>query len=89
MANYPGHLNDDLSLRRIELRERGIYTFPDGEEFVASVARGGGYALYDLQVWKRYGMPDYEIDAKGRMTHVGQSTHWRIEDLTDTGRTAD
>ncbi|HYY57242.1 MAG TPA: hypothetical protein VE842_07890 [Pyrinomonadaceae bacterium] len=78
-----------MSSKRVDLRERGIYTFPDGEEFVASVARGGGFALYDPQVWKRYGVPDYEIDAKGRMTHVGQSTHWCIEDLTDTGRTAD
>ena len=72
----------------IELRERGIYMLPDGDEYVASVARGGGFALYDLQVWKRYGLPDYEIDARGRMTCVGQSTHWRVEDLTDTGRTA-
>lgn len=75
-------------MQKIELRERGIYSLPDGDEFVASFARGGGYALYDLQIWKRYGMPDYEIDAKGRMTKAGQSTPWRVEDLKDTGRTA-
>jgi hypothetical protein len=28
---------------------------------------GAGYALYDPQVWKRYGLPDYQIDAKGRL----------------------
>jgi hypothetical protein len=42
-----------------ELRERGLYRLPDGGEFVASpAARGGGYVLYDPQVWKRYGLPD-------------------------------
>lgn len=70
------------------LRERGIYRLPDGEELVASVARGGGYALYDQQVWKRYGLPDYAIDANGRLTRLGQSTTLTAEDLVDTGRTA-
>ena len=76
-------------MQKIDLRERGVYMLPDGEEFVASVARGGGYALYDPQVWKHYGLPDYEINAQGRITKVGQSTHWSVEDLIDTGRTAD
>ena len=75
-------------MQKIELRERGIYELPDGEELVASIARGGGYSLYDPQVWKRYGLPDYEINVQGQMTRVGQSTHWRVEDLVDTGRTA-
>ena len=72
-----------------EIRERGIYRLPDGQELVASVARGSGYALYDPLVWKRYGLPDYTIDAQGRMTRLGQSTHLTAEDLTDTGRTSD
>lgn len=72
-----------------ELRERGVYRLPDGEELVASVARGGCYALYDPQVWKRYGLPDYQIDAKGRVTRMGQSTILTAEDLIDTGQTAD
>jgi hypothetical protein len=72
-----------------ELRERGVYTLPDGEEFVASVARGGGFALFNPQIWKRYGVPDYEVDPVGRVTQMGQSTRWRVDDLVDTGRTAD
>ena len=72
-----------------ELRERGIYRLPSGEELVASVARGGSYALYDPQVWKRYGLPDYLVDAKGHMTRMGQSTRLTTDDLTDTGLTAD
>jgi hypothetical protein len=72
-----------------ELRERGLYRLPDGAEFVASpAARGGGYALYDPQVWKRYGLPDYQIDATGRLNKMGESTRWRAEDLIDTGQTA-
>ena len=72
-----------------DLRERGIYLLPDGEELVASFARGGGFALYEPRVWKRYGVPDYEVNPRGRITRMGQSTHWHVEDLVDTGRTAD
>jgi hypothetical protein len=72
-----------------DLRERGVYTLPDGEEFVASIARGGGFALFNPQIWKRYGVPDYEVDPMGRVTQMGQSTRWRVDDLVDTGRTAE
>ena len=72
-----------------ELRERGIYRLPDGDELVASFARGGRVALYNPQVWKRYGVPDYEVSAGGRLTRMGESTRYTAEDLEDTGRTAD
>jgi hypothetical protein len=72
-----------------ELRERGIYLLPDGDEVVASIGRGGGFALFNPTIWKRYGVPDYEVDAQGRLTRMGESTRWRLEDLNDTGRTAD
>jgi len=56
-----------------ELRERGLYRLPDGGEFVVSLApRGGGYALYDPQVFKRYGLPDYQIDSEGRAQPDGR-----------------
>ncbi|HEX8072289.1 MAG TPA: hypothetical protein VF546_20255 [Pyrinomonadaceae bacterium] len=71
------------------LRERGIYRLPEGEELVASVTRGGTFALYHPRVWARYGVPDYEVDAAGRLTRMGESTRYSISDLTDTGRTAD
>ncbi len=72
-----------------ELRERGIYRLPDGEEVVASIGRGGGHALYHPQMWKRYGLPDFEVDSHGKLTRMGESTRWHIDDLEDTGRTAD
>jgi hypothetical protein len=72
-----------------ELRERGLYRLPDGGEFVATAAtRGAGYTLYDPQVFKRYGLPDYQIDAQGRLNRMGESTRWMAEDLIDTGQTA-
>jgi hypothetical protein len=73
-----------------ELRERGLYRLPDGAELIARpAARGGGYALYDQQVWRRNGMPDYQIDEKGRLNRMGESTRWSADDLIDTGQTAD
>ena len=72
-----------------ELRERGLYRLPDGGEFVAiNAMRGSGYALYDPQVFKRHGIPDYQIDAHGRLNRMGESTRWLAEDLIDTGQTA-
>lgn len=72
-----------------ELRERGLYRLPDGGEFVASIApRGGGYALYDPKIFKSYGLPDYQIDAQGRLNRMGESTRWFADDLIDTGQTA-
>ncbi len=38
--------------------------------------------------WKRYGLPDYQIDAQGRLNRMGESTRWLSEDLIDTGQTA-
>lgn len=49
---------------------------------------GAGYALYDPQVWKRYGLPDYQVDDKGRLNRMGESTRWSAEGLIDTGQTA-
>jgi len=31
--------------------------------------------------WKRYGLPDYQIDAQGRLNRMGESTRWLAEDL--------
>jgi hypothetical protein len=71
-----------------ELRERGLYRLPDGAELIASpAARGGGYALFDQQVWKSNGLPDYDIDVQGRLKKMGESTKWISDDLIDTGQT--
>ncbi len=72
-----------------ELRERGLYRLPDGGEFLAIIApRGGGYVLYDPQVFKQYGLPDYQVDEQGRLNRLGESTRWLTDDLIDTGQTA-
>jgi hypothetical protein len=72
-----------------ELRERGLYRLPDGGEFVVGIAaRGGLYELYDPQMFKRNGLPDYQIDAQGRLNRMGETTRWLAEDLIDTGQTA-
>jgi hypothetical protein len=77
-------------MQAIELRERGIYRLPDQREFV--VCRSGdesGYLLYTPDAWQRYGMADYRAQVNGRILSRGFVTRWRLEDLRDTGRTAD
>ena len=71
-----------------ELREQGIYALPDGREFVAHAVFRGGYVLFTPSDWEFFGMHLYETNAAGQVRSKGQATLWRINDLTDTGRTA-
>ena len=71
------------------LRERGIYGLPDGREFVVHAVFRGGYVLYAPEAWECFGHPyAFESNGAGQIRLGGQSTNWRIEDLTDTTRTA-
>ena len=71
-----------------ELRERGIYRLPDNRELVVHGVFRGGYIFYTPEAWEYYGMHAYDSDEVGRIHLNGRLTHWRIEDLTDTKRTA-
>ena len=71
-----------------ELREQGIYVLVDGREFVAHAVFRGSYVLYTLEAWEFFGHHTYESDGAGRLLLRGKSTYWRVEDLTDTARTA-
>ena len=71
-----------------ELREQGIYLLPDGREFIAHAVFRGSYVLYTPGAWEYFGLHTYEADRDGRLLMRGQHTYWRVENLTDTKRTA-
>ena len=71
-----------------ELREQGIYALPDGREFVAHAVFRGGYVLYATGDWEFSGLHVYETNVEGQIRSKGRPTSWRVEDLTDTSRTA-
>ena len=72
-----------------QLRERGIYTISVAtEEFVAHAVFRGGYVLYTPTDWEFFGPYAYESDHAGNIKSDGQSTHWHVDDLADTNRTA-
>jgi hypothetical protein len=71
-----------------QLRERGIYTLRSEGEFVAHAVFRGGYVLYKPTDWEFFGPYVYESDHGGNIRTEGQSTHWNIDDLLDTNRTA-
>ena len=79
-------------VRMVPLRLGGIYTLPNGNELIVGVGHEGHHFLYDPLVWQSGAwtitLPiNYEIVAGGTViTGRGQPTYWRIEDLTDTGR---
>ncbi len=71
------------------LRERGIYALPDESEVIAVMDIRGAYLLYSPCDWALYPhVPAlYEVYASGHIHYRGKQTCWRIEDLSDTGRT--
>ena len=75
-------------MQSINLRECGIYTLPDGREFVAHAVFRGGYVLYTTGAWEFFGLHAYESDDTGLLRLNGRPTYWRVGDLTDTTRTA-
>ena len=75
-------------MQKVNLRECGIYALPDGREFVIHTVFRGGYVLYTLGAWEYFGLHSYECDDAGLLRLRGRATYWRIDDLTDTKRTA-
>jgi hypothetical protein len=73
-----------------ELRRLGIYVLPDDTELIAVADGRGGHLLYTLADWKLYphAPAAYEVYALGELHRQGKPTAWRVEDLIDTGRTA-
>ena len=72
-----------------KLRERGIYTLPDGTEFIVCAVREGGWNLYEPPTWNTFGIADYRAHPDGQVFWKGDPTPWMIDDLLDTGRTAE
>ena len=70
------------------LRERGIYTLPDGREFVVHAVFRGGLVFYTPKDWELFRPYACESNADGEISRKGQATTWRIEDLIDSHRTA-
>lgn len=77
------------------LRHGGLYVAPDGETLVAATAPGDRHVLYHPLIWAgRAWVVDmpiaYVVTDKGHLvTRSGEPTGWRVEDLGDTGRTAE
>ena len=76
-------------MRRIILRERGIYALPDKREFVVRGCARDGYTFCSHEAWEGSGSSEYRLNNEGRLLSKGTPTRWRIADLTDTGRTVE
>ena len=71
----------------MELKENGIYSLPDGREFVVRAARQGGFLLHDLRLGVS-SAPLYLVDGSGQFLSWGRRTRWSVADLKDTGRSS-
>jgi hypothetical protein len=70
------------------LRELGVYSLPDGREFIVSTIYHDGCSLYTPHAWETFGTAEYWVDRDGRLLHRGVSSIWAIQDLKDTGKSA-
>jgi hypothetical protein len=68
------------------LRERGIYTLPNGRELIVISNLPNGSIR--MRGWERFEPSEFEVDTEGRLFAHGKPTAWDINQLTDTGRTA-
>ena len=71
-----------------KLRERGVYRLPNGRELIALSGLQGERLLYTTHEWEHYELPTHYIDDNGRLCSGGKQTAWGLDDLIDTGRTA-
>ncbi|HEX6182847.1 MAG TPA: hypothetical protein VFZ44_02975 [Pyrinomonadaceae bacterium] len=72
----------------VRLRELGIYTLPDGGEYVASSFYSGVCCLYTPPSWELFAGDELRVDTGGGLLKRGSPTRWNVYDLRDTGRTA-
>lgn len=75
--------------RRPRLRELGVYRLPDGREFIVSTLFQDGCSLYTPHAWATFGLAEFWVDSEGRLLRRGVPSDWRVQDLTDTGKSAD
>ncbi len=71
----------------MHLRDRGIYSLPNGRELIAFSNGENGHVSYKLACTACADGSDYEVSDEGRLLCHGRLTAWDIKDLFDTGRT--
>jgi len=72
----------------VELRERGVYLLAGGR-LIAGEGHDGGWVLYTPQEWEAAVTADTEVQADGSITFQGEPAGYTVDDLQDTGETAD
>lgn len=70
------------------LRELGVYSLPDGREYVVSTLYSDGCSIYPVRSWGSYGNAEYWADKGGRLLRRGIPSRWSVSDLEDTGKTS-
>jgi hypothetical protein len=72
----------------MNLRQRGIYCLPNGRELVVLGKLENNHNQFRLGGWGQFEFTEYVINEVGRLLAQGRLTAWDINDLIDTGRTA-
>ena len=73
--------------KEVVLRELGVYTLPDGGEYIASSFYSSGCCLYTPPAWELFAGAELRVDTGGRLLKLDSPTRWNVYDLRDTGRT--
>lgn len=75
-------------MSKVRFRQDGLYTLPNGEQFILLAGEDDSYSLCSSGDGGRDSLINYRLSSDGRIYHRGTRTNWGAEDLTDTGRTA-
>lgn len=74
---------------KIDLRNLGIYSLPNGKRLIAEKVDTSGYNFYFPESWNSSGQAEYGLSSEdGRLLNRGQPTCWNVGHLIDTGQTA-
>lgn len=71
------------------LRERGIYSLPNGRELVVLRNDEQASVLYGPVCCEPSKMGEFLVNEAGRLVCQGKLTAWDISNLSDTGRSSE
>lgn len=76
-----------ITMSKTQFREDGLYTLPNGEEFLVFMGENESHNLCSPKERRDDSLIDYRLSQDGRIYHRGTRTNWGTGDLVDTGKT--
>ncbi len=73
-------------MSKTRFREDGLYSLPNGEEFIVFAGKDDSHNLCSPEEKMEDSFINYRLSRDGRIYYRGTRTNWGSSDLVDTGR---